>query len=102
MENEEESQKAFKVLKFLKDKRPDLTINRVPEDTKRKFVEMADAEYCSDYGMLLKALVDSATDARFEEFNARLDGVQERLTALESKKSRKTLKMADGSVIEKR
>jgi hypothetical protein len=35
-----------------------LVISRVPKDTKTKFIELANAEYCGDYGMVLKNLVE--------------------------------------------
>lgn len=42
-----------------------LSINRVPINTKRDFISLANAEFSGDYGMVLKTLLDS-----FFEYNS--------------------------------
>jgi hypothetical protein len=74
-------------LSFLK--KPALVINRCPDKTIRAFRDLADSDFCSDYGMTLKFLVDSATDKRYEELSSRV-------TQLEQKKPKKRIKMCDG------
>jgi len=35
-----------------------LSINRIPDKTKKRFMQIAESEFCKDYGMTLKYLVD--------------------------------------------
>lgn len=54
-----------------------LSISRLPVDTAKRFKELA-IEFCDDYGMTLKALID-----RLDGFTQVILGMEERLTALE-------------------
>lgn len=39
--------------------KPDLTINRLPANTKKRFLELASVEdFCKDYGFVIKYLID--------------------------------------------
>jgi len=63
-----------------------LSMSRVPRDTKEAFIAIADVEYCSDYGMLLKALLDSYIKAnQFEILSGKILELDERLKAVEDK-----------------
>lgn len=39
-------------------KKPDLVISRIPANTKEKFIELANRDFCGDYGMTLKECFD--------------------------------------------
>lgn len=82
-------------LSFLK--RPALVISRCPDKTIKAFRDLADADFCSDYGMTLKFLVDSAIEGKKQaDLMAELTS---RVTQLEQKRSKKRIKMCDGTVL---
>ena len=63
-----------------------LSISRVPKETKETFIAIADADYCSDYGMLLKALLDFYINAnQFEVISNKILEIDERLKKLEDR-----------------
>ncbi len=62
-------------------KKPDLRISRVPKQTLEVFKKYADEEFCGDYGMCLKWLVDMV----FGEFSGAISDINKRLEVLESK-----------------
>ena len=80
------------VLSYLK--KPALVINRCPEKTLKAFRDLADSDFCSDYGMTLKFLLDASLDKRMAELSSRV-------TLLEQKKVKKRIKLCDGNEIEK-
>jgi len=64
-----------------------LYISRIPEKTKKEFQEFATAEFCGDYGMLLKHLFDFYKGAMLsgnEAYDVALEDLHERVTKLES------------------
>lgn len=58
-------------------------ISRVPRPTFLKFKELADREFCGDYGLTLKWLVDGVDENA--EVLAALTNLEERLSKLEQK-----------------
>jgi len=64
-------------LEKLRNRVEGLSISRLPSNTKREFKELADAEFCSDYGMTLKYLVD------YHKQNSLLDMVASKTLELE-------------------
>ncbi len=73
-----------KLLEKLKDNQSSLHISRVPAQTKKKFISLADSEFEGDYGMTLKWLIDMMTvsnkmellELRFAHINSRLDAIE--------------------------
>jgi hypothetical protein len=57
MEKEQEIRNKF-FDKIEKLKRTSLSIQRIPEKTKTEFMELAEKEFCKDYGMTIKWLLD--------------------------------------------
>lgn len=53
-----EDKAIIKIKETISRKPADLVIYRVPKPTLDKFRELADKEFCSDYGMALKFLFD--------------------------------------------
>ena len=66
-----------------------LIINRIPTQTKEKFIEMADEEFVSDYGLTLKAILDGYLIYRkfFELVPLRLEKIEEILKDLSKNES---------------
>lgn len=69
----------------LKQKEHKLNISRLPKQTKEEFLELADAEFCGDYGMTLKYIFDmfkmqrafyENMDYKLDEINDKLDNTQ--------------------------
>ena len=82
----------------------DLVINRVPKLTKNRFIEVAKEQFCGDYGMTLKWLVDGLlpeTDERVNDLLVIAQDHEDRLKELEVKPveepEKKAVKMLDGS-----
>ena len=78
-----------------------LNISRVPSNTKRDFISLANAEFCGDYGMLLKTLVDEFIAYqnvkalffdKLQNMEDKIDRLSDNLSEQESSKEvRKTL-----------
>ena len=82
----------------------DLIISRVPKDTKTKFLDMANKEFCGDYGMLLKWLMDGLIDKDNQIIFTALDEHEKRIQALESEpqveeQKGREIKMMNGKII---
>ena len=73
-----------RVLNYLK--KPALVINRCPEKTLNAFRELADSDFCSDYGMTLKFILENSLDKRYDELALRV-------TKLEHKGAKKRIKL---------
>lgn len=114
MEQEEQAKEEELRKKFLEKieniKRTSLSIQRIPEQTKTEFLELAKAEFSNDYGMLIKWLMDyrkGLLSSPNEELNAKIDiladeiaKLNQRISAFESKPAEeKVLKAADGTKI---
>ncbi len=92
-----------KIEKQLEENFHSLHISRVPIDTKRKFKELAKTEFCEDFGMTLKFLMDGLIDIDNQEIMMKLDDLNRRVFNLENKKpdeKKRAIKMCDGSRIE--
>ena len=78
-----------------------LKISRMPEKTKKAFIELADQEFCGDYGMTLKALMDGQLTMKEEMFMATLENHETRIVSLEhppeKPEKEKRVKMLDGT-----
>lgn len=74
---------ALMLAKKLKEKNNSLFISRVPKGTRETFIAIADEEFCSDYGMLLKFLVDKMLDTDSNIILNKLAEHEERLSRIE-------------------
>ena len=97
---------ALKLAKKLQENRGSLRIARVPPKTKEAFIALADEEFCGDYGMTLKWLMDDTISQDTREVIAKLQEFEERISVLEQTKSsgdtpsednRPVRKMLDGT-----
>ena len=59
-------------------------INRVPRNTMKRFAELAKEEFCDDYGMCLKWLIDGLVDKDSALIMERIDELEERIQSLET------------------
>jgi hypothetical protein len=94
-------------------KQPDLVINRIPEDILKWFNEKAQKEFCGDYGMLIKWLVDSYRRLQLYEgeipnpqelinvINQMQEEINELKLSLNESKT-KTIKTLSGRVIKRK
>lgn len=81
--------------------RPALTISRLDDKAKERFIALANEEFCSDYGMTIKALMERC------DYNENLKNVldaiydlDQRIDKLEKTKSNgKMIKLLDGKEI---
>jgi len=94
-----------KIKERLKENQEALHISRIPYKTKKSFIELANQEFCGDYGFLLKYLMDDIIGQDTRMIIAKIQEHEGRIEALEnSPKSGdvETLdtykKMLDGSV----
>lgn len=86
MEEKKEKNKIEEVKqKIFKDNSLSLRISRVPPETKKQFIELAEKEFVGDYGMTLKWLM-------MERWNKLLD-LELRVAKLESEKTGKPVKI---------
>ena len=76
---------------------PKLVINRLPRDVKERFQSLANRDFCSDYGMTLKFLLDKYLDDRLEFISAQIKDLNKRIEQVESK----PIKAVDGTIIRK-
>ena len=99
----EEISPAMVLANKLRENKNSLYISRVPKGTRDTFISLADEEFCSDYGMLLKFLVDKATDYDFKFLLDKIEKQDKRLDALESKEhvkpTQSTIKTLGGKII---
>jgi len=54
----EGTEAVVEVKDFLKKHNPALIINRIPSKSKDRFIEFSNEEFCGDWGMALKNLMD--------------------------------------------
>ena len=104
----EEISGAKKILKKIRENKGGIYISRIPEKIKKQFIELANEEFCSDYGMCLTFLMKGVVS---HESQIILDGIgnlDERVSYLESsfsagsKESEKPIKLANGKEINKK
>jgi hypothetical protein len=91
-----------RILKQLQANKESLSISRIPPKTKEAFIKLSEDEFCGDYGMCLKFLMDDLIDADVKMIIATLQSHESRIQALEnkdmtSKSELKIKKMLDGS-----
>jgi len=80
-----------------------LGISRVPKKTKFEFIQFADAEFCSDYGMTLKYLMDlHRSNSLLDVLAAKYLEIEDRLNEMEGKPKKVLIKTLGGKKIEKK
>ncbi len=79
-----EENPAHLLRKKLQENRKSLHIARIPDKTKEAFIALADLEFCGDYGMTLKWLIDEIPSQDTRMIIAKLEEQEARLQALES------------------
>ena len=80
-----------------------LVINRVPPKTREAFIKLAMEEFCDDYGMTLKWLIDvyATILPKIHEVEYRLSLLEEAFKSGNKSSSDDTIVMLDGRVIKK-
>lgn len=82
----------------------DLHISRVPPKTKRDFKRLAEDEFCSDFGMTLKWLMDGLIDKDVKIVLAEVEELKQRVFQLENKpevEEEKEIRMVNGKVLKR-
>lgn len=87
----------------------DIQISRVPKKTFEEFKELAEKEFCGDYGMLLKFLMDGILSEDMIMVVNRLNELHDRLCDLEDalkepalvEPENNNIKLANGRVIKR-
>ena len=90
---------AVALAKKLRENKSSLHIARIPEKTRKLFITIADEEFCSDYGMLLKFLLDKVIAGDTKYLIERLNEQEKRIDALESKDEDSSIKTLSGKKI---
>jgi hypothetical protein len=99
---------AHMLARKLQENRKSLHIARIPEKTKEAFIALAEEEFCGDYGMTLKWLIDDIPSQDTRMIIAKLEDHEARLQALESVNnppsgdSDESIKMLDGKTLVRR
>ena len=84
-----------------------LVINRVPKNTHEIFLKLAEEEFCDDFGMTLKYLLDnfSLWKLLFENLDMKLDNIFEKVSQLEQNEKKpdntESIRLLSGRTIEK-
>lgn len=105
-----------KKIEFIKSKigPTELAINRIPEKTKTRFMQLAKEEFCKDYGMCFKYLVDfrdgllMTPESRVaEELTAKIDVLAEEIKLIkvqmkEAPKEESKIKLLSGRTLNRR
>jgi len=87
--------------KKLRENKSSLHIARIPEKTKKLFITIAEEEFCSDYGMLVKFLLDKVIAGDNKNIVDRLNSQEKRIDALETKKEEDSIKTLNGRRLKK-
>ena len=83
-----------------------LAINRVPTQTKEGFIALANAEFCGDYGLTLREILNQALEYRamkytfFDNIDMKLDKILEGVPQIEEKPEKETINLLSGKRIE--
>lgn len=103
MENNENtlgvSNPTKELVRKLQENKNSLNISRVPPKTKEIFIAIAESDFCSDYGMLLKTLVDKYIEIGSSDLLLKLNEIEERLSSLENQETsedEKKVKLLNG------
>ncbi len=75
---------AHLLAKRLQENRKSLHIARIPDKAKEAFIALAEEEFCGDYGMCLKWLIDDILNQDIRMIIAKLEEQEVRLQSLES------------------
>jgi len=75
---------AHVLAKKLQENRKSLHIARIPDKTKEAFIALAEEEFCGDYGMTLKWLIDDIPSQDTRMIIAKLEEQEARIQAIES------------------
>ena len=75
---------AHLLAKKLQENRKSLHIARIPDKTKEAFIALAENDFCGDYGMTLKWLIDDIPSQDTRMIIAKLEEQEARLQELES------------------
>ena len=86
-----------KLVRRLQENKNSLHIARIPEKTRKVFIAIADEEFCSDYGFLLKFLVDKVISQDNKALLERIDSHESRISSLEDNSDKPTKKMLNGT-----
>lgn len=78
---------AIALARKLRENKSSLHIGRIPEKTRKLFITIAEEEFCSDYGMLLKFLLDKVIAGDTKYLIERLDEQDKRIQVLENKET---------------
>lgn len=90
-----------KLTKKLQENRDSIHISRIPSKVREKFIDLAEEEFCGDYGMLLKWLMDDIVGQESKIIISKIEELESRIVALESNKEPvkevKARRMCDGT-----
>ncbi len=89
---------------ILKEKEKKLIMSRVPKETKKVFIELAEEEFEGDYGMTLKAILDGYMRYHvfYENMNLKLDKIINKINiGNEQKPGKSGIKLMSGRIVEK-
>ena len=75
---------AHVLAKKLQENRKSLHIARIPDKTKEDFIALAEQDFCGDYGMTLKWLIDDVLSQDTRMIIASIGDHETRIQALES------------------
>ena len=92
---------ARRLARKLQENKSSIHIGRVPDKVRESFIDLANEEFCSDYGMTLKFLLDRASDYNMIMMFEKIQNHEERIKALELKPEPKPerKKMLNGKTI---
>ena len=96
---------AQKIMKKITHNSSSISISRLPIKTKDKFIDLADKEFCGDYGFTLKFLMDDLIDSDVRMLMDTISDLTSRVNYLEQnsiiksepQKTENTIKMCDGT-----
>ena len=108
---EEFQEKCKEIMEKVRSNSSSLHISRIPIETRKEFVELADKEFASDFGMALKWCLDfrkGLLTSPNEQVLAQLDilaqeiaGIKVRLNSSEKKEEHKEIRTVSGRVLRK-
>ena len=101
MEEKQNPSAPQKILGKLKENSESLFIKRIPKDTKKAFIDYANREFCGDYGMAIKWLVDGLASDKEAFMLQQIEDHENRLLSLEHPQETEKpegMKMCDGTI----
>ena len=103
-DNNKKTNPAHVLARRLQENRKSLHIARIPDKTKIDFIALAEEEFCGDYGMTLKWLMDDLINPDIKLILERVSELELRLAVVENNptqdkpKEEESRKMLDGTV----